>query len=428
MRRTILWLVSLAALSAAPAYAADPPKFEFKDGDRVVLLGDTLIERDQKYGYLETLITIHHTDKNITFRDLGWSGDTVRGTSRAFFGTEADGFKHLKEHVLGLKPTVILVSYGMADSFDGAGGLPRFVSGLNTVLDTIAETKARIVLLSPIAHADLGRPLPDPAAHNEALKQYTEAIGKVATSRGLLFLDLFHRWQKLTGSISPALLTDDGIHLTEKGHWLFGVTVASELGCLPEPWKVRFHHNGRLGETSGTTITVDAAKSTGVHFTALDASLPVFPQRIEASELTINPVDPRVLVAEDLPAGVYQLLVDGKPVAISYPHLLRAESGVHASANEQHWSHGVNVKHGPEHDQFERLRQVINEKNLLYFHRWRPQNETYLFGFRKHEQGNNAREIPLFDPLVEEKEKEIAKLRKPVPHTYDLVRESEAAK
>jgi lysophospholipase L1-like esterase len=58
------------------------------------------------------------------------------------------------------------------------------------------------------------------------------------------------------------------------------------------------------------------------------------------------------------------------------------------------------------------LNKVILEKNRLFFHRWRPQNETYLFGFRKHEQGNNGIEIPQFDPLVAEKEKEIARLRK----------------
>ena len=74
------------------------------------------------------------------------------------------------------------------------------------------------------------------------------------------------------------------------------------------------------------------------------------------------------------------------------------------------------------------LRQAIIAKNRLYFYRWRPQNETYLFGFRKHEQGNNAREIPLFDPLVEEKEKEIARLKVPVKHVYELIRVGEGAK
>ena len=53
------------------------------------------------------------------------------------------------------------------------------------------------------------------------------------------------------------------------------------------------------------------------------------------------------------------------------------------------------------------LRQLINRKNELFFHRWRPQNITYLTGFRKHEQGQNASEIAEFDPLVAELESQI---------------------
>jgi lysophospholipase L1-like esterase len=58
-----------------------------------------------------------------------------------------------------------------------------------------------------------------------------------------------------------------------------------------------------------------------------------------------------------------------------------------------------------------RLREAIQQKNQFYFHRWRPQNFTYLFGFRKHEQGNNAVEIPQFDPLVAEAEAKIETLK-----------------
>ena len=47
-------------------------------------------------------------------------------------------------------------------------------------------------------------------------------------------------------------------------------------------------------------------------------------------------------------------------------------------------------------------------KNQLFFHRWRPQNETYLFGFRKHEQGKNAAEVAAFDPLVAAAEAELS--------------------
>ncbi|PYJ96389.1 MAG: hypothetical protein DME23_21025, partial [Verrucomicrobia bacterium] len=60
---------------------------------------------------------------------------------------------------------------------------------------------------------------------------------------------------------------------------------------------------------------------------------------------------------------------------------------------------------------YEALRSAIRKKNELFFHRWRPENWTYLFGFRKQEQGQNAVEIPKFDPLIAEWEARIAKLR-----------------
>jgi len=60
---------------------------------------------------------------------------------------------------------------------------------------------------------------------------------------------------------------------------------------------------------------------------------------------------------------------------------------------------------------YETLRSAIRKKNELFFHRWRPANWTYLFGFRKQEQGQNAVEIPKFDPLVEEWDRKIAGLR-----------------
>ena len=57
----------------------------------------------------------------------------------------------------------------------------------------------------------------------------------------------------------------------------------------------------------------------------------------------------------------------------------------------------------------EQLAKLIAEKNQLFFHRYRPQNETYLFLFRKHEQGNNAVEIPMFDPLIRQADEAIWK-------------------
>jgi lysophospholipase L1-like esterase len=71
----------------------------------------------------------------------------------------------------------------------------------------------------------------------------------------------------------------------------------------------------------------------------------------------------------------------------------------------------VPVKPGEAVEAWDVLGTAIREKNEQFFHRWRPANWTYLFGFRKHEQGRNAVEIPRFDPIVEEWDERIAKLR-----------------
>ena len=60
----------------------------------------------------------------------------------------------------------------------------------------------------------------------------------------------------------------------------------------------------------------------------------------------------------------------------------------------------------------DRLRQAVLKKEQLAFNRWRPQNETYLFGFRKQEQGNNGIEIPQFDPLIARADESIFALMK----------------
>lgn len=74
-------------------------------------------------------------------------------------------------------------------------------------------------------------------------------------------------------------------------------------------------------------------------------------------------------------------------------------------------------------DKAARLRELVAWKNDLYFHRYRPQNETYLRGFRKHEQGKNAREIPLFDAMIAQAEARIAAFTqgKPLPPAPEAI-------
>ena len=105
----------------SPLYSAE---FRLGEGDRVALVGSTLIEREQRYGYWETALTIRFP--GVTFRNVGWSGDTVWGESRVGFDLDnpRKGFERLRDAVLAVKPTVIIVGYGTNESFAGEAGIP----------------------------------------------------------------------------------------------------------------------------------------------------------------------------------------------------------------------------------------------------------------------------------------------------------------
>ena len=385
------------ALLAAPA-AAEP--FELKDGDRVVFVGATLIEREQRYGYWEAALTSRWPDRNVTFRNLGWSGDTVWGDARASFGTRADGFKALKDHVFALNPTVIVLGYGGNEAFDGAAGLPAFVDGLNVLLDTLAPTKARMVLLAPLREEDLGRPLPDPAAHNKDLQH----LYRRPARNGEEARPDVRGHECLPRRRPQGRPADRRRHAPDRGRLLAHRLRpgARPRTCRTQPWRLeldgdRYRRQPKeVGLVATREFTIEQAKVT-------DGRLPLAPPPAGDPHRPTPSV--RVVVGKNLTAAGYTLTIDGKPV-------------VTASADE--WAKGVTIDHGPEFDQAEQLRQAIVAKNRLYFYRWRPANETYLFGFRKAEQGQNAIEIPKFDPLIVEKEQEIAKLRVPAAHTYEL--------
>lgn len=200
----------------------------------MALIGATFIERAQEYGYLEVALTTRWPDRNITFRNLGWSGDDVTGESRLYFGTAGgitkreEGIDRLFSTLELVDPTVAIMAYGANEAYRGQAGLGEFLDSYNRLLDRLAPTGVRIVLLSPIQQENLGPPFPDPAAHNANLELYTEAIRQLAAQRNLRFVDLFHGLQEFK---EPGVfLTDNGIHLTAAGYLYAALALEAGLG------------------------------------------------------------------------------------------------------------------------------------------------------------------------------------------------------
>lgn len=285
---------AIAQEAASPAAKqTEKNAFEFMEGDRVVLIGNTVIEREQRYATLEPRLALALGETKVTVRNLAWSADTVFGHARSYFGPPEEGLQRLSSHLDLLKPTVVVLCYGSEMAFEGLSGLPDFLTGYRNLLELIRKQApgVRLVIVSPPPVETLAPPLPDLGYANKNLSSFRDALRKFAGSQNTFFIDLFERMGGVpkTG-VSSKPLTENGIHYTAEGY-----------------------------------------------------------------------------------AKLSSKLVEG--LGLTAPAVATAE--------------------------LDPIRREVLAKDELFFNRWRPQNETYLFGFRKHEQGQNAKEIPMFDLLID---------------------------
>ena len=203
--------VTAALLPFGSVRAAD---FDLKADEHVALIGNTLPDRMQHFGWLETNLQSRFPDRRITIRNLGFSGDelTVRMRS-ADFGTP-------DEWLTRVKANTVLAFFGYNESF---GDLGKFRKDLDGFIDhTLAQkydgkAAPRLVLFSPIAHeAAKGRDLPDGRENNARLEKLTAVMAEAAKAKNITFVDLFHPSQAAFAK-STEPLTINGIHLNEKG-------------------------------------------------------------------------------------------------------------------------------------------------------------------------------------------------------------------
>jgi lysophospholipase L1-like esterase len=303
-------LAGILALACAPAAsaqsdAAPPPRsFTFKDGDRLVLIGNTVFEREQRYGAFEPRLGLALGDTKVSVRNLAWSADTVFGHARSYFGPPEEGLQRLAGHIEMLKPTVAMLCYGSELAFERLSGLPDFLTGYRGLIEIVRAKSpgVRIIIVAPPPLETLRPPLPDLEAENKNLSSLRDALHTFAIAQNAYFIDAFELMgglPKRSGPVSKPL-TENGVHYTREGYEKLAAKLLEGLG-----------------------LRVPAAPAPAL----------------------------------------------------------------------------------------ENLRRAVIAKDTLFFNRWRPHNETYLFGFRKHEQGQNAKEIPMFDPLIAQGDETIQKLK-----------------
>ena len=126
--RFLSFLLLLPFSLDTPASAAPP--LEFSSGNRVLLYGNSFIERLQELGVLEAAIQLAHPDKKLEFRSLAWTGDEVG------YRLRPERYVNHLGNLLREWPADIVLSggFGWTEAFAGLEGLPTFENQYRTYL------------------------------------------------------------------------------------------------------------------------------------------------------------------------------------------------------------------------------------------------------------------------------------------------------
>jgi putative heme-binding domain-containing protein len=232
-----------AADRAPGTRVALPPTrlpLQFSPDERVAFVGNSLGERMNLFGHLETFLHLRFAGLNLVIRNFAFPADEVGIQQRS------DNYTVIDDPMLVFGPQTFLCFFGFNESFAGAAGVAAYKEAYHRYLDATAAKFTRdgrvprFVLISPIAFEATGDPLqPKGDTENANLKRYASATREVAAERGIAFVDLFEPTLALFGQRPGAQFTVNGVHVNEAGdrevgrlldRALFGAPAAEQPG------------------------------------------------------------------------------------------------------------------------------------------------------------------------------------------------------
>ena len=110
--RTSFFAATAILLVTFPLFAQT---LELNKGDHICYVGNTLADRMQHHGWLETLIQARFSDKELVFRNLGFAADEVNNMPRS------GGFGSHDDHLKRCKADIIFAFFGYNEAAAGVG-------------------------------------------------------------------------------------------------------------------------------------------------------------------------------------------------------------------------------------------------------------------------------------------------------------------
>jgi len=424
--------LAVACLVSLGRLAAD---FAIRDGDRVVFLGDSITEQRLYTTYIEAYTLARHPAWKLSFRNVGWGGDTAWLRQRAhpdekiLFAAEGSALdkmvvdsvgKGLGRDVLPLKPTFVTVKFGMNDhSYQKFRPdiFRAYARSQAEIAKVLGGAGARVAFLTPQPIEDR-RPDPDKDDRNLSLRQFSDGLKEIAAHNGASFVDQFAPYLGLMMAAranDPAAFIGggDAVHPGPAGQTLMAWAVLKGLGASAAVSEAEIKLPAGTVTAVGCKVAGLTVAGGGVAFDRLDEALPlpIDPRAEPALKLApvLDDLSRYTLRVTGLADGKYDITIDGEPA--------RKASAAELAA-------GVNLSDadGPVTRQTRELLALVFHKNNRYFDRWRT---VQLYSFPEWAKGSDAEarrtaELSRIDGEIADDEAKIEAARKPRSHRFQV--------
>lgn len=429
----------MVALACAAALASPAAEFALRDGDRVVFLGDSITEQRLYTTYLEAYALTRHPAWRLTFRNVGWGGDTSwlrqrahpdEGQLFAAEGADLDArveksvAQGLGRDVLPLKPTFVTVKFGMNDhSYQTFRPdiFRAYTRSQAEIAQVLQGAGARVTFLTPQPIEDK-RPDPDQDVRNQSLRRFSDGLKEVAGRTRAGFVDQFDPYLRLmlaarAGDPKAVIGGGDAVHPGPAGQTIMAWAVLKGLGATPSVSKAEIQFGARTATGESCRVENLATTANSVTFDRLDDALPWPIDTRAESALKLAPIVDDLsryeLRVTGLPEGSYEVAIDGEIVA---------------KADAAKLAQGMNLSlgAGPVTRQAQEVLALVFRKNDVFFERWRGVQLYSPPGWVRGPELEARREAELkrLDDQVRDLEAQIDAKRTPRSRRFEIKRAS----
>jgi lysophospholipase L1-like esterase len=263
-------LAAIAALVLAQAFSPIPSgsrgDFPWKDGQRVVFLGDSITQAGIYIQDIEAYLYTRFPDRSYEIIDLGLSSETASGLNEPGLPQARPVIlERLDRALQRTQPNLVLVCYGMNDGIyhpPSPEHLQAYQKGISEAVEKIKASGAELTLLTPPPFDPkpiAGRVQPLGAkeyTYRHPFDQYDTVLGSYADwlvskrPDGWPTIDIHASVNRSVAGLREAdadfTVAPDGVHPNASGHWL----IAQEI---LKSWNVPSEVDSASVDVSGKT-------------------------------------------------------------------------------------------------------------------------------------------------------------------------------